>query len=458
MLVKFFIFLFWIHNVPVTEGCGEVYFSNDSYSFNISQIYNITLGVRNVSSPFTLILRASWDRVDFIQNNFSITGEDELTVPVLAEMQYIYDIDALCLQKYQQNEQVLATTRFIVAKSDADSKLQMRFGIAISIALCIAMFFLGTDLEFEIILSYLKRPIGPVIGICSQFIGMPIASYVIGYLLLRDQPFERFGLLLIGCSPGGTSSNFWTAFFKGDLNLSVTMTFCSSVASFGLSTLWIWALGSHILTNEDDIASKIPYLRIFIAILSLVLPIALGMFFKYKKPEIAEKLRRFTRPIFFIFILVSVCFGIYINRAFFSLVGVNHALCAVLLSATGFIVGALSAFFGRLQKDQIIAVSIETAIQNPSAAFVVMQTTIPSPYSDMGSVPVISYMAFATGPPMLSVLLIYKLVEFIRSRQKAKKEGDPSLEPTTDSNGIKLANPTKNKQTYGSSDNKGFQS
>ena len=31
------------------------------------------------------------------------------------------------------------------------------------------------------------------------------------------------------------------------------------------------------------------------------------------------------------------------------------------------------------------------------AAFVVMQTTIPSPYSDMGSVPVISYMAFATG-------------------------------------------------------------
>ncbi len=38
-------------------------------------------------------------------------GEDELTVPVLAEMQYIYDIDALCLQKYQQDEEVLATTR-----------------------------------------------------------------------------------------------------------------------------------------------------------------------------------------------------------------------------------------------------------------------------------------------------------------------------------------------------------
>ena len=33
------------------------------------------------------------------------------------------------------------------------------------------LLFSGTDLDFKIILSYIKRPIGPVIGICSQFIG-----------------------------------------------------------------------------------------------------------------------------------------------------------------------------------------------------------------------------------------------------------------------------------------------
>ena len=31
--------------------------------------------------------------------------------------------------------------------------------------------YLGTDLEFDIILAYFRRPIGPVIGIISQFIG-----------------------------------------------------------------------------------------------------------------------------------------------------------------------------------------------------------------------------------------------------------------------------------------------
>ena len=40
-------------------------------------------------------------------------------------------------------------------------------------------------------------------------------SRYLDFKIFRDQPFERFGLLLIGCSPGGTSSNFWTAFFKG---------------------------------------------------------------------------------------------------------------------------------------------------------------------------------------------------------------------------------------------------
>ena len=40
-----------------------------------------------------------------------ILGEDDFTASVFTDMQYIYDIDALCLHKYQQNETVLATTR-----------------------------------------------------------------------------------------------------------------------------------------------------------------------------------------------------------------------------------------------------------------------------------------------------------------------------------------------------------
>ncbi|VEL30459.1 unnamed protein product [Protopolystoma xenopodis] len=42
-----------------------------------------------------------------------------------------------------------------------------------------------------------------------------------------------FGLLTIGCSSGGGASNIWAMLLGGDLNLSMTMTFISTLASLG---------------------------------------------------------------------------------------------------------------------------------------------------------------------------------------------------------------------------------
>lgn len=58
------------------------------------------------------------------------------------------------------------------------------------------------------------------------------ASFGFGKLLLSDHSL-RLGLFVLGCSPGGTVSNFWTLIFGGDLELSVTMTFVSTIASIG---------------------------------------------------------------------------------------------------------------------------------------------------------------------------------------------------------------------------------
>lgn len=52
-------------------------------------------------------------------------------------------------------------------------------------------------------------------------------------LLLIEDPLQGFGLLVLGCSPGGTGSNFWTLLLGGDVNLSITMTFLSTIAALG---------------------------------------------------------------------------------------------------------------------------------------------------------------------------------------------------------------------------------
>ena len=41
------------------------------------------------------------------------------------------------------------------------------------------------------------------------------------------------GFFAAGCAPGGGASNFYAYLLKGDISLSVTMSFVSTVASLG---------------------------------------------------------------------------------------------------------------------------------------------------------------------------------------------------------------------------------
>ena len=52
------------------------------------------------------------------------------------------------------------------------------------------------------------------------------------WLLIQDN-LQCFGLLVMGVCPGGIGSNFWTLLLDGDVNLSITMTFISTIAALG---------------------------------------------------------------------------------------------------------------------------------------------------------------------------------------------------------------------------------
>ena len=90
---------------------------------------------------------------------------------------------------------------------------------------------------------------------------------------MLETNYERLGLLLLGCCPGGVGSNFWTAMLDGDINLSVTMTFFSSVSAFAMTSFWIWMLGSTLVT--DDL--PMPYIQLATALVSFAVPVLLGM-------------------------------------------------------------------------------------------------------------------------------------------------------------------------------------
>lgn len=91
----------------------------------------------------------------------------------------------------------------------------------------------GAALDLGQLNGIIRRPIGPIIGFCSQFLLMPLLSYGLGQLLFPDQAEFRLGLFFTGVSPAGGASNIWTVILNGNINLSITMTTISTFAAFG---------------------------------------------------------------------------------------------------------------------------------------------------------------------------------------------------------------------------------
>ena len=61
-----------------------------------------------------------------------------------------------------------------------------------------------------------------------------------------------------------------------------------------------------------------------------------------------------------------------------------------------------------LGRPQIVAISLETAIQNTGMAYFILTLSFPSPLAEIGLVPVISFFFCSTGPILLVVYAFYE--------------------------------------------------
>ena len=60
---------------------------------------------------------------------------------------------------------------------------------------------------------------------------MPLCAFAFAKMFQLEDKLA-VGLILIGASPGGTTSNMFTYWSAGNVALSVTMSFLSTVAAF----------------------------------------------------------------------------------------------------------------------------------------------------------------------------------------------------------------------------------
>ena len=257
-----------------------------------------------------------------------------------------------------------------------ESKL---FAYSVAALISLAYVNMGCALDLDVVRQTVRRPVGPAIGFACQFVVMPLLSFALGQAVFDTAPMQ-LGLFVTGTSPGGGASNIWTLMFGGNLDLSVTMTAVSTFAAFGMMPLWIFSLG-RVIFDESEIV--IPYYKICTYAFCLVVPLSLGLLIARYLPRVSKFLVRVLKPLSLFLILFILIFGVYANLYMFKIMTWKVVLAGMGLPWLGFAFGCTLARICRRPIEDVIAIAIETGVQNTGMSIFILWFTLDHPMGDL---------------------------------------------------------------------------
>lgn len=115
----------------------------------------------------------------------------------------------------------------------------------------------------------------------------------------NDEYLLALTLFVVGIAPCGTACNFWTILHKGDPHLAITMTFFSTLLSFGTMPLFIYLLGGKFIGvyNKNILLFEDILKKFILFLISLLL----GLLIANKMPKYAIIARKVNNRICFKF-------------------------------------------------------------------------------------------------------------------------------------------------------------
>ena len=137
----------------------------------------------------------------------------------------------------------------------------------------IVMFGMGLPLKPVDFALVARRPLPVLIGVVAQFVIMPMVALAV--VAIMDLPEAvAAGVILVGCAPGGTSSNVVSYLARGDVALSVTMTSISTLlAPVFTPLLTLWLAGEYMPVSASSMAWSI----VKVVLIPVVAGILIGM-------------------------------------------------------------------------------------------------------------------------------------------------------------------------------------
>lgn len=276
--------------------------------------------------------------------------------------------------------------------------LQNEYWVAV-FQLVTAMLGMGATLTLRDFREVLIEPKAVSIGTAIQIILVPLvaAAFIAGFSLAGG---IAVGLALIAAIPGGTTSNIFTFFARGNVALSITITALTTLACLFTTPLILEVL----ITEYMPADFVMPRARIMIEIaLALLLPLAVGMVVLKAFPSIAASFSKWCVRASLLGIVLIVVGSASTGRLDFPAFGTTNIaviaamICAMML-ASWFVAKGLAL----TTKDQS-AITIEVTVRNVNLGVMLKASLFPA----------VAGVAGPIGDTVLFALLLYGVLQML---------------------------------------------
>ncbi|MGL5447227.1 MAG: bile acid:sodium symporter family protein [Rhabdaerophilum sp.] len=269
----------------------------------------------------------------------------------------------------------------------------------------VIMLGMGAALTPRDFMLAFKKPFGLLIGLVSQYGIMP--AIALGLALILPVPDAvKIGIVIMGSMPGGTTSNIFTYFAKGNLALSVLMTVNSTIVGV-LAIPFLVITNLAILKAAGEISVVIPAGNIVVTLILLLVPVVIGVLLRRWNANVGALVELTGGALGVLFILLLLITWVPRNWQFLMQTPLSVFACVILLGWLGFFFGYLFSRMLKFSFRDSQTIAMEIGIQNGPLAIAIVVFTFTGPLLNMQqavmSVPALYSLFIVISSTMLTI-------------------------------------------------------
>ncbi|KAF6372496.1 solute carrier family 10 member 6 [Rhinolophus ferrumequinum] len=246
--------------------------------------------------------------------------------------------------------------------------LELVFIVMSAVMMGLLMFSLGCSVELQKLWSHIRRPWGIAVGLLCQFGLMPLIAYFLA-TSFSLKPVQAIAVLIMGCCPGGTISNIFTFWVDGDMDLSISMTTCSTVAALGMMPLCLYL---YTLSWNLEETLTLPYQNIGISLVCLTIPVAFGVYVNHRFPKQSKIILKIGATVGGVLLLVIAVAVVILAKEAWN-PDITLLTISFIFPLIGHVMGFLLAFLTHQSWPRCRTISLETGAQNIQMCFTMLQ-------------------------------------------------------------------------------------